>query len=89
MQRTTLTIGGRDYLLAQGVNVDELTQTATNAIKDGGGVLLFAAAGDRSVSIIISPGVPVTLETLEVETAEPSADDLTFPFGIDLSEYER
>ncbi|KZX21959.1 hypothetical protein [Rathayibacter tanaceti] len=80
MIRTTVTIEGKTYGLSQGTDVDDLKQSATRATQAGGGLIDFVIVGNRQVSVLISSGVPVIFEELEVLDDDRDTGDVHRPW---------
>jgi hypothetical protein len=80
MRRTTMQINGRDYLLAQGQDVDALKQHALAALRDGAGIITATLVGNRELDFVISPGVSITFQNEEVLDDDRDDGDLTSPY---------
>ena len=80
MIRTTVTIEGKSYGLSQGEDVAALKEASTRAAQDGGGLIDFVVVGNRSVSALVSPGVPVIFEEIEVPDDERDTGDVHEPW---------
>jgi hypothetical protein len=80
MQRHSLTISGYRYWLAQNGDTDALKQAAIEAVRDGGGVIDFVAVGNKTISALVSSGVPVIFEIEEVDVDERDTGDVNHPF---------
>jgi hypothetical protein len=88
VQAVTLTIGERQYGLRSSTDLGEFCARLTDAVQAGGGMVEIPVAGDRSIAVLVSPGVSVVLETREVGPAAEfeaagtvpwlCADDLEF-----------
>jgi hypothetical protein len=88
MRRTTLTVGGRAFVLDPDQDVDQLQAAAVNAVKAGGATVDFGPVGSRMLSVVLSPGVPVFFETVEYEEDRAEIDRSAHPFDIDSFNYE-
>lgn len=80
MIRTTVTIEGKAYRLSQGTDVDRLKRSATEATQAGGGLIDFVIVGNRRVSVLISSGVPVIFEEVEVLRDDRDTGDVHKPW---------
>lgn len=80
MKRTTITVGGKRYALAQGRAVDGVKAAAVAAVRTGGDLVDIVVLGNREVSVLISPGVPVQFETVEIPEDDRDDGDLRAPF---------
>jgi hypothetical protein len=88
VRAVTLTIGERQFGLRSATDLGEFCARLTDAVQAGGGMVEIPVAGDAGITVLVSPGVSLVLETREVDPAiEPedagvvpwlSADDLEF-----------
>ena len=85
MQRTTLTIDGHSYVLAQGTQLAELRASAEEAVIAGGRFVDVTVVGNVAVSVLISPGIPVFLATHEVPEDNRDTGDLADPYDDESS----
>ena len=68
MQAVTLTIGDRQFRLRMNTDVAELSARLTAAVRAGGGMVEIPVVGEGdSVTVLVSPGVSLVLETRAVE----------------------
>lgn len=86
MRRSTLTIDGHSYELAQNTQLDELKRNAEEAVQGGGRFIDVTVVGNVVISILLSPGVPVSISSLEVADDDRDAGDGAEPF--DTTEWE-
>lgn len=84
MRTDTITIDRKSYLLAHGESAEKLQQQVLDSIKAGGGIVRFIEVGNREVHAIVSPGVPVTFESVERQVDDRDDGDITHPFDPDL-----
>ena len=63
-----MTVDGDTFYLAAQQDVDETKDQIVDAVKQGGGMVDIAVAGDGTVSLLVSQSVRVTFE--EIETPE-------------------
>jgi hypothetical protein len=68
------------YWLAQGHDIEQLKNAATEAVRDGGGMIDVVIVGNKIVSALISPGLPVLFESEEVDVDDRDTGDVGFPF---------
>lgn len=78
MQRNTIDIDGHEFLLSQGQDLQAVKDMAVSAVRAGGGLLDILTIGNPTVSVLISAGVSVVFETLEVETDTSGTEDMAF-----------
>jgi hypothetical protein len=83
VKRIILSVEGRAFLLAQNTDVDELKQQILATMRAGGGFLELVVLGNRSVSILVSPSVSLTVESEDVEFDARDSGDLALPFEED------
>jgi hypothetical protein len=86
MLRTTLTIGGQSYVLAQNSNLNELKSSLEIAVSSGGKFVDVTVLGNVAVSILATPGVPVLLTTEQVAYDPRDTGEVAEPF--DYTEWE-
>lgn len=70
MECTTLTFGGVAHHLEPSTVLEELRGSITEAARSGGGFVELAIVGENSVSILVTPGVPLSLTTTQVQALE-------------------
>jgi len=80
-QTHTLQIDGILYYLAQDQDPQQLCHNAIAATKEGGGAATFTDVGNREITSVVSPGVPVILVTPERPVHDRDDADLAAPFG--------
>lgn len=80
MLRTTINVNGVEYRLAQGRDVDEVKRASVAAVRANGDLVDVVVVGNRLVSILMSPGVPITFESIEVDDDPRDDGDLDSPF---------
>ena len=81
MRRTTLTIDGHSYELAQGTQLGALKSSVEDAVREGGRFVDVTVVGNVAVSVLVSPGVAVFLTTNEVPEDDRDTGDLTRPYS--------
>lgn len=67
MQAHSLTVGARLFRLRTPCDVTALSAALTAAVRQGGGMVRLPVAGDAEVEVLVSPGVPVVLESYQVD----------------------
>ncbi|MFU8947466.1 hypothetical protein ACLRGF_12130 [Mycetocola zhadangensis] len=80
MRRTTLTVDGHSYLLAQGTQLGDLKTTVEDAVRTGGRFVDITVVGKVAVSVLVSPGVPIVLTSRDVADDSRDNGDLSRPF---------
>ena len=79
-----LTIENHDYVLNADTDVDALQLEICDAMRKGGGIVSFTTSTHRTLTAIVSPGVPVTFEAFTPPdelgaTADGSETDDAWP----------
>jgi len=90
--RNTVAIDGQRFVLDPGRSLNDVKTSAVTAIRDGGGLIDLILRGTVTVSVLISPGVPVIFiaerlepadqddrDTSNVRASFDSHDDFSFP----------
>jgi hypothetical protein len=80
MQRITLTVNDTSHPLAQGQDIENIQAAAIEALRKGGEAITVTLYGNRELTILVSPGVPLTFEMEEVPDEPRDDGDLTKPF---------
>jgi hypothetical protein len=68
------------YFLAGGTDVAALRSGMVEAVRRNGDFIDFTEVGNRAVSVLLSPGVDVILETSEVAEDARDDGDLSAPY---------
>jgi len=84
VKRYTATVGVKSYVLAQGHSIEGLREEMIGAIRAGGDFVDFVVLGNRRISVLVSPGLPVVFEEAEVEIDERDTGNVSRPFALDL-----
>jgi hypothetical protein len=81
MVRTQVVLNGERFLLAQGQDLNALKQRIELAAATGGKFVDFVVVGNREVSVLVSPGVPVvfSVETVQYDVRDTGVSEE--PFG--------
>ncbi|WEO77258.1 hypothetical protein BJQ94_18205 [Cryobacterium sp. SO2] len=88
MQAFTLSIGDRLFRLRTPFDAAEFSARLTAAVRAGGGMVDIPVAGEGHVTVLVSPGVSIVLETHEVETGAVFEQASTVPWiGADDLEF--
>jgi hypothetical protein len=88
MKAIRVTAGAHQYSLAHHDRLDDLRQATVAAVRGGGGLVEFTESSGGAVSLVVSPGVAIAFEVVDVP--EPltaawrpqSPDDVSFDYGI-------
>jgi hypothetical protein len=67
VQAISLSIADRHFRLRTTTDLAELSARLTVAVRSGGGMVDIPIAGEGRVSVLVSPGVSVVLETHEMD----------------------
>jgi hypothetical protein len=80
VQAVTLTIGERQFGLCSSTDLGEFCARLTDAVQAGGGMVKLPVAGDGGITVLVSPGVSLVLETREVDPVAEFEDAGTVPW---------
>lgn len=87
MSTNRMTIESTEYVLAGSVDVADLQLQICEAMRCGGGIVTFDAVSGRTLTAIVSPGVPVMFESVD-SPAEERARPLDAADTFALEEWE-
>ena len=90
MRQDTVRIGNDRFVLAQGQSIDEVKAATVAAVRADGDLIDLVVYGNKEVSVLISPGVPVvfTSEVIDVDDHDArDTGDLQLPFDS-ITDYE-
>lgn len=90
MRRDTVKVGGDRFILAQGHSLEEVKSAMVDALRANGGLVDLIVYGNRQVSVLVSPGVPVVFTSEVIEIADTDArdtGDVDTPFDT-ITDYE-
>ena len=80
MLRTAITVNQTRFYLAQGEDPAALRTAMIEAVRGGGAFVRFTEVGNRTVEVLVSPGVSIIFEQDEVEADERDTGDVEYPF---------
>jgi len=80
MQACTLIVGERQFRLRVPCDVAELADRLTDAVRQGGAMVALPVTGEVQISVLISPGLCVVLETYEVDSPLAAASSAAMPW---------
>ncbi|PPF77550.1 hypothetical protein C5B96_15620 [Subtercola sp. Z020] len=86
MRRDLILIDSEIHQLAQGADLEAIKTQALQAVHDGGGLLDLVVVGNKSVTALVSPGVSVQFESIQVPRDDRDDGDLDAPYDVDYSE---
>jgi hypothetical protein len=81
MLRTSVTVDGQRYRLAQGQDIEAIKSAAVDAARAGAGLVDFVVVGNRAVSVLVTPAIRVLFEKHEVEDDVRDTGDTLSPFA--------
>lgn len=88
MQACTLIVGERQFRLRVPCDVAALADRLTEAVRQGGAMVTVPVTGDVRISLLVSPGLCVVLETYEVESPLAASASAAMPWlAIDDIDY--
>jgi hypothetical protein len=82
MLRTSVTVDGQHYALAQGQDIDAIKSAAVDAARAGAGLIDFVVVGNRAVSVLVTPAVRVLFEKREVAADSRDTGDTLSPYSV-------
>jgi hypothetical protein len=76
MMQTMLHVQDRQYALAPSEDVAAIKAAAVEAAQAGAGLIEFSTLAESTVSVLVTPGIPVILEEREIpdETDDGQSD---------------
>lgn len=80
MERTSVHIAERTYALAQNVDLPALRAGMEAAVQAGGLFVDLVVLGNRTVSVLVTPGVMIVLDQETVENDDRDTGDVLSPF---------
>lgn len=90
IRQNTVRVGNDRFLLAQGHSLDDVKAATVAALRANGDLIDLVVYGNKEVSVLISPGVPVvfTSEIVELDDHDGrDTGDLERPFDT-ITDYE-
>lgn len=89
MERVTMSVNGAPYMLAQGQDPEQIKNDVVAAARDGADFITVSVFGNRSLDVLVTPGVPITFEseTVDFDPHDDGDLDSTF-FTTDLDGYQ-
>ncbi|KJL29540.1 hypothetical protein [Microbacterium oxydans] len=79
--RTHVSVDDVGFLLAHGQSVDDVKAHVEQALRAGGAFVDFIAAGDRTVSVLITPSSRVVVSVTAVRPDPGAAEDDVALYG--------
>jgi hypothetical protein len=80
MERITMRVDGEAHLLAQDQDREVIAEAVVQADRDGAGIVTVTVVGNRTLDVVVTPGVPITFETETVPDDDRDDGDLEAPF---------
>lgn len=80
MQRIIVTVSDTAHPLAHDQSIEVIEAAALAAVRSGGDIVKVTLYGNRELSILVSPGVPITFVVVEVPDEPRDDGDLDSPF---------
>lgn len=89
MKRTTITVNGATYSLAQNQDLDRIWAEIVAGVRSGGDFVNVVVHGNRELTILVSPGLSLTFDTQDVPDDARDDGDVGYPFdpSITMSDY--
>jgi hypothetical protein len=90
IRRNTVRVGDESFVLAQGHSIDDVKAATVAALRANGNLVDLVVYGNKEVSVLISPGVPVVFTSEPIANDRDSRDtgDVDFPFDTQV-DYEH
>lgn len=85
MRRTMMQLSGREHLLADGQNVDELKKRALAAVRGHGALITVTLEGGDELDLLVSTGIPLAFHDVEIPERGEAA---TLTSAIELPRYD-
>jgi hypothetical protein len=84
MERITMRVDGEAHLLAQNQDREVIAEAVVQADRDGAGIVTVTVTvvGNRTLDVVVTPGVPITFETETVPDDDRDDGDLEAPFEV-------
>jgi hypothetical protein len=82
MERITMRVDGEAHLLAQNQDRESIAEEIVQADRDGAGVVTVTVVGNRTLDVVVTPGVPITFESETVPEDDRDDGDLEAPFEV-------
>jgi hypothetical protein len=90
MRQDTVTIGALRFTLAQGHDIEQVKAATIAALRANGDIVDLVVYGNKKVSVLVSPGVPVVFasEVIDVAREDPrDTGDVEYPFDT-VADYD-
>jgi hypothetical protein len=75
MLQTRIRIDGQDHFLPPGRDPDSIMAAMTEQVRSGGGFVELLSSPERTVRVLVSPGMSITVIVTEVEDSASAEDD--------------
>lgn len=75
-------IDGTAHLLAQGQDLNRIKGDVVAAAQDGAEMVTVTVVGNRTLDVLVTPGVPITFEAETVPDDDRDNGDLDAPFDV-------
>ena len=62
-----MSVNGAPYMLAQGQDPEQIKNDVVAAARDGAEFVTVSVFGNRSLDVLVTPGVPITFESETVD----------------------
>ena len=84
-----MSVNGAPYMLAQGQDPEQIKNDVVAAARDGADFVTVSVFGNRSLDVLVTPGVPITFEseTMDFDPHDDGDLDSTF-VTTDLDGYQ-
>ncbi|KQR65767.1 hypothetical protein [Frigoribacterium sp. Leaf172] len=80
MDQITMSVNGALYVLTPGQDLEQIKRDVAAAARDGADFATVSIFGNRTLSVLVAPGVQITLQSETVDIDHRSDEDLIAPF---------
>ncbi|NII52119.1 hypothetical protein [Frigoribacterium endophyticum] len=77
-----MTVNDTAYLLAQDQDTARIEAESVSAAQGGGAILHVTVVGNRTLDVLVTPGVAVTFETVDVDDDDRDDGDTNAPYDV-------
>jgi hypothetical protein len=67
MERVTISVNGVSHMLSQGQDIAKIKNDILTTVRGGGGFVNVTVFGNRSLDILVTPGLSLTVESETVD----------------------
>jgi hypothetical protein len=75
-------VDGTAHLLAQDQDREKIAEKVVQADHEGAGIVTVTIVGNRTLDVVVTPGVPITFESETVPDDDRDDGNLDAPFDM-------